>query len=363
MVEVWRWFRDFERNALLTGDTERLRLARLHHTFWQHVETNPQHSLSIVNQGIMLAQELHEPCWELFHGYWRVEVYMFYLDRLSEALDSAVELMLKVQKSPYDRCPMVARIYRIMMDAYVYIDPIGYEDKILETLAYMEAEMHLDASTQRLLQARRVKLADAFDRYDEAIEAARKLLAMSEFEAFRQAHAYQLLCSLAYRQGNLSRALQCADEIEKLALRIQRKGSQAMAHTWKAILYLKQGDAERAKGYYHQAVTRMQSLGITPSAHYYDALCDYHEHLEDYESALALRDEQYKSIEGTGAFHDECEYWLKRARLLGRAGQPLDDVLQSARRAATNLQKPAHFLAKLARVEAGDYSEQPDNNH
>ncbi|MGB1286891.1 MAG: hypothetical protein ACPG7F_10190 [Aggregatilineales bacterium] len=356
-MEIWQWFQSFERRALLNGDVERLRLTELHSVFWQQVETNPQYSLSMLDEGVALAQHLDEPCWEMFHRYWRIEVYLFYLDDLALALEEAIDLMLLTRKQGYKDCPVIPRVHRIMMDTYVYIDPVGYADDIEGMMQHMESEMQLDYSTRLLIQGRKVKLKEAFEDYPAAVAEAQKLLAMSEYHTFRQAHAVHMLCSLAAVQGQNDLSLQYANEMERLAHEIQRKGTLAMSTAWKCLIYKRRGDNDKAGEMYRQATSQMEKLGTTPSNYYYDILAEYHERDNDIATAIMIRDKQYEELIGRGAYHDVCEYWLKRARLEGRNGHAVDTSIKQAQIAAQDLRKPQHYLSRLQQVIDGDYQD------
>ncbi|MBN1286308.1 MAG: hypothetical protein JXB47_12995 [Anaerolineae bacterium] len=356
-VDLWGWFDSFYFAAVRAGDHRRQEMVQLYRRAWRYLETDPPQGLALFEQGRALADQLDEPCWRLFFDYWCCEAQVFYLDDLNTGLTNAVRLVVEARKPHYSACPILGRVYRILLDVYVFIDPVGYEDKICETLAHMERDIPLDHDTYCLLEARRVALALALDRFKEAEELSFSYLARSEPSTFRKSHAYSLLAYLNYLRGDFALALEYIEASEQCARRVDIKASVAQGLAWQALLSRRRGDELAAQSFYRQATAQMAQLGRKPSGMYYDALCDYHEFGGDADHALRLRDRQIDDIRGTGELFAECEYRLGRCRLLGRMGQPLTSALTETREVAARLLKPAHFLAKVARVEAGDYTD------
>lgn len=356
MSKLWKWFDAAEQAAIIAGDTDRQQLAKLHHRFWVHAETAPDYALLLTDQAIHLAQRLQEPCWEVFHGYWRTELLLFYMNRMADALDSAVEQVTLVQKPAYKACPVATDIYRILMDAYVFIDPISHREKILQTIHHMEDNMDMDEDTRRLVFSRRVELADAQEHYTEAIRYARELLAMSQSDAYRQTHAYRMLAHSSYRAGDLDATLNYARAMERTARIRDIKGSIAMAYAWQAYLLRRQGQEDRAQILYQQAIQQRNRLGGKAGTDFYDALCNYHETAGDYDSAIACRQQHLSNLADSGAYYDEAIGHLAYCRLLGRAGRTLTDALAAAQAHAAHLTDSGWYQKKLAQIKDGDYA-------
>jgi hypothetical protein len=356
---MWDWFYAYESEAMRVGDPQRMQLPRLHRQAWYKLEMNPREGLAMYEQGKALAQTIGEPCWVLFYEYWRCEAFLFYLKELHEARIAAVQAVVEARKPEYQRCAVLPNIYRLAVDAYTLIDPVGYEDKIIELIDYIEETLHPGGGNRRLLVARRSEVAFACERMDEAIAAGQEFLRLSEEEGsvYHKAGAYAILGHYAYVSGQYDVALEHVRAGELNARLSGTRYFTPLLLAWQAAILRRQGDDLAAERYYRQATMQADGLLSRQSGAYYDALCDYLELSGMPDIALELRDRQLAALAGTGAHYDETDCRLRRCRLLGRMGLPLADDLHAARESTANLLKPAPFLAKLERVAQGDYSE------
>lgn len=350
-VDLWEWFNGYYRYP-----DERQRLPQCFSEARKYMEKAPQQALSLLDQGRLLADKLAEPFWVLFFEYWQCEMHTFYIEDLNAGMDLAVRMTVEARKPLYKQCPVLPRVYRVLLDTYVLCDPVGYEDKIRETLAYMETEITLDYDTHCLLETRKARLADALEDFAEVKAATLRYLALSENNGFQKSSAYLDLCYISYREGDLDATLGFANEAETWARRFNRRRRVSTALSWQALVARKKGNEETALRHFRQALAQAEELGVAPS--YYEPLCEFHEAGGQSDTALKLRERQLSELAGKGYNHDECELRLKRCRLLGRMGLPLDDEVAEARTAGDRLLKPARFLAKLDRVLQGDYTEQ-----
>ena len=355
-VNIWQWFNDFHRSAVLAGDYERQQLTYLFDRAWECREDSPQQAVALLLQAREIAEKLREPWWILFHDYWRSEMLLFYVDDLKAALDLAVRNAVETHKPAYERCPIVGRVFRVLLDVYVFSDPVGYIDKINETIEYLIKEVPLDYNSRCLLKSRRITVAFAFERLDEAYDIALRYLNMCSTD-FRLTHAHSVLCRLAYLRDDLPGALGHSKASESYAHREGLKSSVALAQAWQALFARKQGDEEMARRLYRLTTSTMAGLGVKPGNSYYDALCEYHEINSDSDEALRLREQQLIETIGGSGFYSETEVYLKMLRLLGRMGKPLEETLAAARKSGAQLINPTLFLAKLDKILQGDYSD------
>ncbi len=348
-ADLWGWFDRFYWEAWRAGDLERLKLVELYHHAWDYMETDPKRAVGYLEQGRAAAQRLAEYCWVLFFDYWLAETHLFYLDDLKEGMDRAVRTAVEARKPAYESCPVRGRVYRILVDAYMARDPIGYLDKIRETSAYMEQHLPLDDDTRYLLQARRARLAQILDDPETANAEALRFLAISEHSDFQQTYAYSLLAEFAYQRGDLSLALKYAQDGEQCALRSDRRASLAALLAWQALLLYRLGDTATAASRQRQAEARCATLGIIPYETYYDAICEYYEQSGKPDTALALRGQQLKEAQQAGSAFSICECLLERCKLFKRTGQTeaLARELAAARAAAAQLLAPDYYLKKL----------------
>lgn len=355
-VDMWGWFNRFYREALAAGDEGRQQLAQLYYQAVEFMELEPPRALSFLEQGAVLAKRLSEPCWTLFYDYWRCELYMFYIENYKVALDIVVKTAAEAHKPVYEHCPVRARVFRILIDAYLTLDPIGYAEQIRQTIAHMKNEIPMDDDTRLLLMGRQSSLAFVFDQLDEAIAIAERYLAASEHESYRYANAAAMLARFSYLRGDLETTQKYVELAEPHARRSDMKSLLATLTAWRALLALKQGNTVLAGRYYVLTVAQMSKLGAKPGAGYYDSLCDYLEANGELEKARALRDQELAEQVSAGSVFAECDCRLKRCRLLARNDLPLAEEIKAAREAAKGFIDPTRYLDKLDRLERGDLS-------
>lgn len=358
-VDVYTWIQQFQIDALRRGDVKRLRLVGYQSQAWEYFESNPQRSLQILYEARDLAEQLHEPCWMLYYDCWLGECLNLYLNDFKQGMQHAMKTVVEIRKPEYEHCIMLCRGYRIVLESYIYSDPVGYADKIRELITYTDNEIPIDYDTYCILKKRESELEFALGNLNPAIEAAQGYLQRSaeQIVTFHIAYAYEMLVHYAYLQGQTDNARQLIVECEQMARANQRHSLVAIAQAWRALFSLMDGNLEAAHTLYQMATRNMSQLGMAVSLSYYEAIASYNERLGNLDDALAIREKHYDAVKGRGGYYLETEVLLKKARLQGRMGQDVNATVEQAKSIATHLQNPRHFLDKLAHVEADDYSE------
>lgn len=357
-VNLWGWFYDLRQTAFSTGNKDVLRSIALHSEGWDNRERDPQSTLAMWREARALAIKAGQAWLALFHGYWCCEAILGYLDDVKEGLDAAVKLSVEAYKPEYQDCPVVGQAQRILVDAYIRTDILGYETQIREALDYIETNIPLPESTYRLLMAHRSRLEYECGTLTESHLWARKFLDLSERSDFHRSIALLWLCNLEYRLGRTEKLMEYAASALRSAQRSQRLGSQATCYLWQAVLAAKQGEVVRAAQFHRQATLLRTTIGTQPDDVYDDLLTEYYEYADEPDNAVAWRENRITYLMGK-----EQHYWafmeqVKYACLLGRLGRPIEAVLASATTTVHNLLKPAPLLAKLDQVAAGNYDEQ-----
>ena len=358
-VDVYTWIQEFQINALRHGDMRRLRLVEYQSLAWQHFETNPQQSLQILYQARDLAEELNEPCWMLYYDCWLGECLNLYLNDFKEGIQHAMKTVVEIRKPEYETCAMLCRGYRIVIESYIYSDPVGYADKIRELINYTDNEIPIDYDTYCILKKRESELEFALGRLEPAIQSAQAYLERSaeQLVTFHMAYAYEMLVHYAYFRGDYSAAHILIVECENMAKDNQRLSLVAIAQAWRALLNQLRGNETEAQSLYRRATSNMSQLGMAVSLSYYEAVSAYNERIGDTGQALEMRDKQFEAVRDRGGYYLETETLLKKARLQGRMGQDVTETIQQALERATKLLNPQPFLDRLSRVEQGIYTE------
>jgi tetratricopeptide (TPR) repeat protein len=305
-----------------------------------------------------LAQSLSEPCWELFFQYWCCEVYIHGLRDLNQGLEKAIQAFILAHKPAYQNCPVLGRVYLILIDAYYIIDAEGYADKIRDMLQYMTENLPLEDDVLLRIQRYRAGLYFTFDEWDDAEREALKFLELSRGIVEREVDAFTLLWNIAIAKKEHERALEYAVQLEIVSKRAGRNISIAFSLLAQALCKQKLNQTD-AQVLYQQALAIYEDYKV-PHAHgidFYDAICAYLEGEGNLEAALNLRDQQLAMLVETRNYQFETHCRLQRCRLLGRMGKSVQQELEAAYEAANRLKRPEFYREKLRRVENGNYLE------
>lgn len=345
-VDLWGWYDRFRLEAIRQNDPTRQELTKLFDEAWPQFETSPKKALALLQQARHLAEQLHEKCWMVFFDYWQCEVYLFFIADYTIALDLAVRNAVESRKPEYDECPVRPRVFRVLVDIYLHIDPIGYEKQIIDNLDYLENQP-VDLDSWRLIEARRASLEVEFERWDAAEAATQRYMARSGNSDFRLIHAHYLMCKIAYERKQFDAAWQHALEGERYARRESRQRSIALFVLWQALFTRHSGDEAKANQLFRAALSRATQVESAFGS-FYEVLSDYHQLGGEYEAALKALDRQLAEAIQTGSAYEECDVRVERCKLLKKMKAPqLAEEVQQARAVANKMLKPDWFLTKL----------------
>jgi len=357
-VDLWKWYYDYGAYARARHDSERIRLFNFFDSGVQYRYRDPAQALSTFEAGAELARQLNEPCWEVFYEHWCCEIYVFSLRDLEKGLEHSIRTFTLAHKSGYLHCPILARVYRILIDVYYIIDVEGNLEKIHQMLDYMTRNVPLDQDTYLLTERRRAGLHYSFDEWDDAEREALKYLNLARGDYYRESDAYHFLCNIAMRQKQPERAYEYALELERIASNKPRVVLQ-LAHALLAQAVYKQSieEIEEAERLYERGTAIFHEHKAKLGLDYYDLVCIYHERMGDADTALKLRDRQLQELVESSSPSFELYCRLQRCRLLGRLGRPVAQELADAYEATKKLLKADYHTKKLKQVENGDYAD------
>lgn len=350
-MSVWDWYRRYVWEAMRSGDSQRLLMIEL----YQRAETDlaADERLNLMLQSRQIAESLGERCWMLWIDHWRIEVLQWVKRDYKTALDIAVRATMEVRKDTAKACQIADRLYIGLVENYLAIDPIGYENAIRETLAYVENEMTIDYESRCMMEFRRSCLEIELDELKAAEDAAWRCIDACEsaFGAgYYQAVALACLCVVMFRRNEIKKIREYAIWGESQSRRPQEQVYMAEFIAWQALSARKLGDDEVAKQLYRRAMSYAREKELKPDPMFYEAMCDYHLLAGDTDHAMTLRDQQLSESVVSGSPYRECMCRLERVKLLKLMGQPLEDEIEAAKEAAKELAKPALFLARLKAI-------------
>lgn len=355
-ADLWGWFHRFAAQAALNQDPLRQRLPRIYDQGWRalRAEDSPSAHTAFA-QGLALAQQLKEPCWELFFEYWIAETFVFYDAQYKKGLDHCIKIVARAHQPRYEQCPIRSRVYYTLLYLYYLIDAIGYEEKIREMAEFIQTQIPMDFDTELRIYYVQAALEFDLEAYDKAEEATMMYLGMSINSTHRKASGYNLLRRIAFARGEIGQAFDYAYQTERNARDAHLENSVAHAMLWQAAYAQRLGDSKRAQNFYSQGVDLFSRYDLPRLSNYYDAVCDYLEQSGEIQAALDLRHEQIQAMSHIESIDYHCDTLLQGIRLLGRCGEKFDDLLAEAYRHAQTLIKPERYIQKLKQIESGSY--------
>jgi hypothetical protein len=322
--------------------------------------TNPQQAADQWGQAAELAYHGGNPCLGLFFQTRQCTAYAYWLGDYRQGLDLAARMVAEVRK--YPQCPTAAMVYRNAISMHLAVDPVGYQEKIEEMFAYVEQQVPLDHSRRCLLTYDHIELALALDDRAEALHYAQLYLEQCQSHPQRfqmeymAAGALEMLGRLAALRGDWDQALDYVQQSEKLARRSENLSELISALYWQALVAYRRGATIQGADLFAAAEVQRQRIEhrVRP---FFELLVQLYLLRNEGAQITPLMQEVLAITQRGGELYGECGAWLTWGRCLGQLGQPVEVALAGARQAATQLLKPTSFLAKVARVAAGDYTE------
>ncbi len=362
-MNIWTWIHEFETEAQMAGDHERIRLATLHGEAYGYRQNDPDRMLAMLEEGRRLALRLKEPWWVLFYEHWKLETLIYYKDDYREVVDLAVKASLELRKPIFEGYPLRFGIWCNLIAAYMCVEPRGYAQAIREALAYLQTQVPPEGGDRYLLQARRHWFAYEIGELEQAYALALEELAMADSDPDRhtarhhEVDTYKALCWITFRRRDWSALAEYASAGEERARALHYRYELALFQLWEGLCARRDGRQEQAKRLVRQGTTQMARLGQPPGESFYDALASYHEMNEHIEEAWQVRQRELETTLGKGQLAYECLVRLKRVRLLRQLGQPLDEEVQEVHLAVGRLRAPEWYQEELRRVLRGECNE------
>jgi tetratricopeptide (TPR) repeat protein len=293
----------------------------------------------------------------LFFEYQICQVYVYYTYDQKAAVDYAVRLVTRLQRSQYGDCHNEhVSVYDILTHAYFYRDCLGYEKELRESLDYIEKNLPIRQETRLRMDYILTELDYENGHYQAARNKAMQYIADAEFShPYRKSDGYLAARHVLYALGEIDLAHKYAE----LDATVSQSGSYqrgaADALMWQAVFAKRLGNDGAAQQIFQRGIAQYQQFDMSPSLTYFDAAADYYELSGDSEQALKLRLSQFEELPARGSLHDMALAHLQYCRLLGRMGKPVDEVLKKARDFINTLRKPAAHDTALKHIEAGNY--------
>ncbi|MCU0499504.1 MAG: hypothetical protein MUF87_19310 [Anaerolineae bacterium] len=315
-------------------------------------ESDPEQAMSLLYQGRKIAEEQQNHCLLIEFDHWIGSVLLFSLGKYGQALDVAVRATVEARKPQYQTCYERANVYRLLLDAYLFYDLLGYEDEIRETIELMETTMNPHLDLWCLLQWGRALLAIAHEDWDAAVNEGMVYFARCETASdFRRADAHALMCEIYARRQEWDRVQIYAQDGEIYA---NYQNDTICWYlellAWQATIARRNGDETAAQRHHQQLQSLYHKLRSKPYIAFYDGLSAYYVAGGEMDAAIALRDQQLAWVLECESPYILSECRLRRCALLKQSGRDYQAEHAAALAVATHLIKPDIYQGRLARA-------------
>lgn len=315
---------------------------------------DPYRSLALLREGRkMVLEQGDQPCLLMNYERWIVNVEMFYAGDFRAALDTVVRAAVEIRKSRYDRCPERDSILYLLINAYLFFDPVGYEAEIREAIReFATMESILPTDLWCLVKCVEAYFALHLDQLDEALQLTHIYLDRSEQvkSTFRIVDAYLLLCAIYHQRGETALLEQSAHIGENYAMfgtDTQRALTELAA--WRAYTAALTS-APEAPSLYRLATHRFQQLKLYRWFPFYDAISAYHAYRGEFDHALRLRENELIQASAGNSPYVITRTHLHRLDLLRRSGasdEEIGSAVHAIRTAARDLRRPQYIYRQL----------------
>lgn len=366
-IDRFQYYRDSYLMAMMQGDEQIQRLWETYEAAHPHFDDNTEYAMSLLEQGAALARKLDEPCWELLFEFWLYEGN----DYREQLLDRIVKLFVKANQPRYRECPLLGDVYAALLRAYLWHDPLGYENEIQDGLVYVLEHLPLPQDTFCSILWTKMRLHLEMWQYDDVLETVKTYFRYCEGKDSHLAWAYIVLLQAYYQRGDYVPALQAAKDCEAAA---ERKGNESLlfaALKWQITIFHYMDDKIEMDA----VGRRLQQFDLSRIVGYdalHEAQYEFDRRAFGWLGKLALMRGAEVRIEKTNRAnrpYAECKTRLRRLaafrslpwllQLVMRVlfGVPsTEQQVADARTAAEKLIKPERMLERISQVEQGDIS-------
>jgi hypothetical protein len=347
---VIEWMQRFTEEALKNNDQQRLQLVYYAQQGDILRQANPETAFQVFQVGRTVAEQLSEPCWVLFFAQRLAHICIFELENLERAMDLVTRDYVLSTQDSYVHCPINLALRLNLVETYLYYDPVGYADTIIEVINYLRKTESDDLYTRLQLDDFMAQLHLKLNQLDKALDYALRTL--------DDGYGYLTLTRIYWERGDYQKALDISELRQEESL--NAPFMLADARIWTAAMLIRtNGDAIKAKSLYQQAIFRVNKINFVPNSTLFDALAEYHEASGDMIDALKVRDEQLAKQQSIAGPEEVIIVRLRRARLLGRMNKTEDMKKQitDIRSHLSKLKQPDHYEQLLGLIEKGHYSD------
>ena len=350
-INLLKWLKDFERQALQKGDAKRLQLVRQDRLGWRMVRAvKYAEAQTEFERGIQIAKRLDEAWWVVVLEY--AICYVCQQDgRYQEMLDRSVKLVSKMGRPEFQNHPYRAAIHQMLVRVYAEMDICGYRQEMTDAMDFIEKNIPMDRVTHMSIYYRRINLLMYFEEYDKAHDLILEYLSVSQKNPEQQSVAERLLSQYYFATGDVESALQAQVQCTKSAGIARNMRWEALAIGLQSMLLGWLGRTGEAYAQYMRSknlLEGMQQYDLLPALEF-----GYHYGCGRDVDALKPSEQALEVARKSGSLDRTLEWHIARGYLLNRLQQPVAEELASARLLLRDFRTPDCHEKKLVRIENG----------
>lgn len=349
-MDVIEWMQKFTEEALKNDDQQRLQLVYYAQQGDILRQSNPETAFQVFQVGRTAAEQLPEPCWVLFFAQRLAHICIFELENLERAMDLVTRDYVLSTQDSYVHCPINLALRLNLVETYLYYDPVGYADTIIEVIDYLRKTESDETYTRLQLDDFMAQLHLKLNQLDKALDYALRTL--------DDGYGYLTLTRIYWERGDYQKALDISELRQEESL--YSPFMLADARAWTAAMLMRtKGDVIKAKSLYQRAYYHTQKINFVPNSTLFDALAEYHEASGNMIDALKVRGKQLAKQQSIAGPEELIIVRLRRARLLGRMNklEEMTAQITDIKSHLNKLKQPDHYNQLLDLIEKGHYSD------
>lgn len=344
----------FYEDAIANGDEDRAQMVFLLRQVVQLISFNTERALGYLDELDDVLRRVDEPCWVLLSANLRWELLMMRND-FSAMLDVSAKATVEARKPRYDSCEERIDTHVSLATSYMYLDPLGYREKILDVLVYL-LKQNLPNHILVDVYTRWSFVETINENYDEAERYANLAMDSVDEENDRSAliSCYTAWCGLELQRKNFARVIDYGARGMDLTLASHFQPYFFQFQAWSVLAYQKNGDDAHARLLYVLSLQKMKQPGLDVPYVVPALLSVYCVEINDLEQALDFA-RQSLTLSGRSPYALAFAH-VVLCYVLGVRDELQAQHLNEARDVINRLIAPQKLLDKIERVRQGDYT-------
>lgn len=347
-AEHWKWLNQYEKNHIYNPYIQKIQmLAKKGKT--ANIAGNWERASEIYMECSQIAAKANLWEHELIYAYLSNELATLFLTKTGQ-LDIALEIVIKAQKLDVENFPWYPLFQFHLAIMYTNLDALSYSKEILEIYDIVENYAHHRLDLMCRIQIARANVAVYLFEFEKSQHYAKLAAEVNPDDNYYHTFACKINALVHYRQAKFLFALQWFKAMEhhaKAANELPNRIIDSIFQQGVCLLYLNREDEAEERFAHCKNLEDVYQLKIPEWTEYSRYIAS-----QEYDIVLdAMNKNLSKEIVNR---YSNFTCILGKTIMLNLMGEPIDEMLESARRDAQNFKKPEAYNLWIDAVANGD---------